>query len=163
MRKHFTLLLSAFLISPNVIADKYTIQVGAYRESTDHILAQAHSLGEVSTRASGTLTFVSIGKYESRDSANADLYRIQTGGFSDAFVRRIPRNAREQTASINTSKISHSHGHDSESHSHGDESHEHLPEPIQRKLDKLTDEEKKNAVILDGKLHIKRGNDFIPI
>jgi len=117
MRKHFTLLLSAFLISPNVIADKYTIQVGAYRESTDHILAQAHSLGEVSTRASGTLTFVSIGKYESRDSANADLYRIQTGGFSDAFV----------------------------------------------KLDKLTDEEKKNAVILDGKLHIKRGNDFIPI
>jgi len=116
-----------------VIADKYTIQVGAYRESTDHILAQAHSLGEVSTRASGTLTFVSIGKYESRDSANADLYRIQTGGFSDAFVRRIPRNAREQTASINT------------------------------KLDKLTDEEKKNAVILDGKLHIKRGNDFIPI
>ena len=66
--------------------------------------------------------------------------------------------ARFNKTAHNKKSESHSHHHGQASHVHDSTTHTHNP-----LLDKLSAEERRMAVYLDGKLHLKRGDEFIPL
>lgn len=150
-----SILLAALLVLSNAVAADFTIQIGAYQNLSDNIIQRAESLGSVKTSSVGKLTRVTIGSYASRESAAQDLARVKASGFDGAFVRTAVSSS---TAAVVAQQASHY-----DTHSHGPDTHVHLPNSIQRKLDEIDIEDRENVVILDGKLHRKVGDSFVPL
>lgn len=146
------------VLATNTYADNFGVQIGAYKNLSDNVLDKASALGDIQTIKSGSVTRVVVGSYSSRKSAQTDLDRAQAAGYSDAFITRLDRT-KSLPASY-SSNSAHSHTSSTGSHGHG---HTHLPNHINAKLKGLSDEELSRAVILDGKLHFKEGDRFIPI
>ncbi len=142
-------------VSIPAMAEHFGVQVGAYRSLSDSTLEQASALGSVTKVSAGELTTVVIGQFESYESALQALDNIKANGFADAFVRRLPHS---EPAPSDVS-----HAGDYESHSHGGVEHVHLPSDIEQRLARMTEEQRKDIVILDGKLHRKVGEQFIPL
>jgi len=153
------------------VSQEYVVQVGVFRYPTDALFAKAESLGTITTQQASGLTKLFVGKYDSLEAANDDLYRIQASGFADAFVRKLDaktvsdRSAIPQTQQASFQRPSepsatHKHAHE---HAPGTPAHRHLNASDQEKLNALSDEERQQAVYLDGKLHLKQGDQFIPL
>ena len=137
------------------MADQYGVQVGAYQSLQDTTLEKASNLGEVLQVNKGGLTSIIVGAYDSYESAQASLGKFQSAGFTDAFVRKLPH----QNAAHHSTGASRDH----ETHNHGGSEHVHLPSGIEQRINQMTEQERQNIVILDGKLHRKVGDQFIPI
>jgi len=153
----FTSFFAFATLSSSVNADNFGIQIGAYKNLSEEALERANALGDLQTVQSGNFTRVLVGSYSSRKDAQAQLSSIQAKGYTDAFVTTINRSSSTQahshavSASHNSSHVSSGHG------------HTHLPNHINSKLSGLSNEELSKAVILDGKLHFKEGDRFIPV
>ena len=142
--KIFVLFFSSLISVSLSHADaNYTVQVGAYGAVDTQEINKLESYGVVNTRQVGSLTRVAVGETADLAEAQTLLAQLQSAGYSDAFIRRTSGQSEVTSA--------HHHSHGSHSHSHSE------------LLDKLSDEERRLAVYLDGKLHLKRGNEFIPV
>ena len=150
-----SMLLAGILVLSNQASAEFTIQIGAYQHLSDNIIQRAESLGPVKTSAAGKLTRVTVGSYTSREGAAADLAKVKASGFDGAFVRTAVGGSSGVVVAQQASHY--------DAHSHGPDTHVHLPNNIQRKLDTIDVEDRDNVVILDGKLHRKIGDTFVPL
>ena len=122
-------------------ASAYTVQIATYRNLPNNFLTSAEAFGEVHTSQADDLTRVSVGSFNDRNEAQKLLSRLKQAGYEDAFINRL---ATSSAASTQHNNATH---HSSE----------------MAKFRNLSDAEKDRAVFVDGKLHLKEGNQFIPV
>ena len=120
----------------------YSIQIGAYKNLPDDLIKTVEKFGDVHTHQSGDLTRISIGNFRSRSKAQEFLLLIHQAGYQDAFISRL------NTIST-TSNRQKTHQSDSISE--------------MTKFSNLSNADKDKAVFIHGKLHLKEGNQFIPV
>lgn len=126
------------LFSCNVLASDFTVQIGAFKQLGTGFTEAAEEFGPVTRRINDVgITVVSVGSYATRDAAERALGAL-VADYPDAFVRSTttiapPANTLAATAQDNA------------------------------RWSQLPPEDRKNVVYLDGKLHIKRGDEFIPL
>lgn len=119
----------------------FSIQIGAYHQVSKALTDSLEQYDNVSTEYANNLTRVLLGKFNSKQEAELLLNRLKEDGYNDAFIR-----------SIGTSSESTNQG-----HSHGRADRDYT------ELDLLDPSDKPFAVYLDGKLHLKKGDTFIPV
>ena len=149
-RTHRLLLLMTGLASIAWAASSHAnwvVQVGAFtREPDPNFLTRAEALGPayLQNRSDGTIA-VNIGPWEDRDMAERQLVDIQNE-FSDAFIKRYrgTGGAAISAAGPSAPSTAQSAGND-------------------ELLKSLSIEERVNVVLLDGRLHYKDGDTFIPL
>lgn len=143
---------SLFIVSSASNADHLSIQVASLTQSNPIFLKEMEAFGKVQTISSGNFTRVLVGNYHDQNSANQALERLVQRGLNDAFITKLTANTE------------HPHSHDQEhslsAENHG---HTHLPDQINQKIAELTPEQREKVVLLDGKLHLKEGDQFIPL
>jgi hypothetical protein len=147
------MLAGAMLLAGPGHADSYTIQIGAFRTPSESFVEPARSVGEIyfNRRDSG-LVALSVGRFDSFDEAQ-DKLPLLAGDFPGAYVRRAEADARSQFSASNTLSAS------AEA-----QPRKNAPSGTEDQLlASLSEAERKNVVYLDGKLHFKDGNRFIPL
>jgi len=147
MRIIRTITLLSGLIPLVANAGSYTVQIGTYR-NPDHTVIEdrmPEDIGEIrtATTASGLTEFL-VGSFGTFSEAEDALERLQGAGFDDAFVRRQGDSPRGSGGTVT----------DEESN---------LPQDDRALLSSLSEEERRSVVYLDGRLHRKIGDQFIPL
>lgn len=122
--------------------DSYSIQIGAYKHLPDHLIKAVEKFGSIHTLKSDGLTRISVGNFNKRSKAQELLLHLKQAGYHDAFISRL---------SINTAKSSREEARPSDTISEMD------------KYSNLSKSDKEKAVFINGKLHLKEGNQFIPV
>lgn len=156
-------ILTFILAAGTAQSATYTIQIGAFKTPSAQYVQAARSVGEVyaTERASGVIA-LSVGSFASNAEANQALARVQQQ-YPEAFVRRASSNNRRtfdeggtpaqwagssRTTSTTASRANVVPRAKSDS---GDI------------LATLTPSERKHVVYLDGILHFKQGDQFLPL
>ena len=149
MNRFITAMLLAVGLSIPAAAAEYVVQIGAFRHPNPSFAEAASTVGQVSNRVTASgLTRVEVGSYASRTAAIEALERLRAAGYDDAFVRRsgagnpAPAALAPRTPAVSAAP---------------------KPRGVQDELASLPADIRRRAVILDGRLHIKEGNRFIPI
>jgi len=122
----------------------YSIQIATYKNLPENFVASAEKYASVHTSQSGGLTRVSVGRFNNRSEAQDLLSQLKLAGYEDAFI--------SQTGSSMTSTLHHDDSH-----------HQKSPGSEMAKFRNLSPSEKDRAVFVDGKLHLKQGDKFIPV
>lgn len=130
-------LVSVIFFCSSAWADKYVIQVGAFHKVTDQTLSTVAHYGDYQQEQSGNLTRLTVGLFQSRQDAEKLLVDVKKD-YPEAFVRMVD----EQLS---------------------DHHHPHFSGPEMEKWQHLTEDQRAHAVYLDGKLHLKYGDDFTSI
>jgi len=144
------LLVSVFIFYSSLIwADQYTIQVGAFREVSEQTLSSVVRYGAYQQEKKGDLMRLMVGSFHSRQDAEALLFEIKKS-FPQAFVRLVDQQEN----------VERHHRLDEKTMDH---QHPHLDGKEMKKWQNLTAEQQGHAVYLDGKLHLKYGDDFTPV
>lgn len=155
------LFLLAIILSGVGHADSFDVQIGAYRNPDNARIDLPANVGELRSilGPSGLTRFV-VGPFANRAEAELALARLEAAGFGDAFIRvtqdgstAASRSALTQTAVSYTKD-------ESVADQRSDAS-----SVSQRDLDifmSLSEEERRDLVFLDGRLHKKVGDEFIP-
>jgi len=148
-----TIALAATLIGWSVAgnAAEYAIQVGAFKNPNAGYAENLRGYGEVNTAQSNSITVFTVGRYGSVAEANADLGRIEAD-YPGAFVRNMPAAARSvATASPRPTAAVQS------------TSTRIRTTPDTQLWESLSDSERRRVVYLDGVLHLKQGDQFVPL
>ncbi len=148
-------MLTTFSATANA-AELFTIQIGAFKTPNDTYSVPARAVGEIyATERSNGVTALSVGRFADVDAASAALAQISRH-YPSAYVRRAHPEAQLRNAPATASKAP-------------------LPpttqtqaanpqQPLETELlSSLTDDERKHVVYLDGKLHYKQGDSFVPL
>ena len=156
------LLLTASWIT---LADSthFSVQVAATKNPDLARFREVTEFGSLYTEETGEgLIRVKVGSYASRAEAEQALSGVQARGFTGAFIT----SATGQSASLpdNTTPSS-------ETITHEVASNEILPEPEENQVtpeqlpawSRLTEDQKRDVVYLDGVLHLRRNGEFIPL
>ena len=150
--------LAVLLTAAIPASAEYTIQVGAFSKPSQAFADQLRELGEVNTAQNGRgMTVFTVGRYESASAAKADVERVRLR-YADAFVRAMPEAARSASVAMTTPAPR----------------QPQAASPARSRLvsgtsqnselwDGLTDEERRRVVYLDGVLHLKQGESFVPL
>ena len=143
MKKFITLALlliisMACITQADQHSSSYRVQIAIYKNLPEDFVASAEKFGSVHTSQAGELTRVSVGSFSNRSEAQDLLSQLKQAGYEDAFI--------SQTGSRMTNT-----------------QHQESPSSEMAKFRNLSDAEKDRAVFVDGKLHLKEGNRFIPI
>ena len=133
-------------------ADAYAVQVAAFATPSPAVAESYRQYGTVRVQRDANWSRVLIGTFADRDDAQLFLLELKREGFTDAFIRVLDSSAVVLDGNGDTE---HSHA--------GTAPHRHMAEPDLQRLHKLSDEEKARAVYLDGELHLKEGERFIPL
>ncbi len=162
-----TLLLSAVMLAggyvQSVNADDYGVQVGAFEVIDPAFIDKLVGYGEIIELSNDGLTRVIVKAGNSRADNEYLLKTLQDAGFGDAFIRSLGATS-EVNASYKRGRKVNPSDHDINSsgeHLHNGQSHRHIEEDAAWL--RLSPEERRNAVYLDGKLHLKQGDEFIPL
>ncbi|MFK8030016.1 MAG: SPOR domain-containing protein [Gammaproteobacteria bacterium] len=158
MVKRIVLMLALFITSATY-ADSFDVQIGAFRYPDASKMKLPAGVGELrSTSGPNGFTRFVVGPYDTRSAAKQALAELRAAGYGSAFIRatrnRIDAyevDSRTSTPTAQTYTAS------QQSTSSG---------PTQRELDqlmRLTEEERRNVVYLDGRLHKKVGDEFVPL
>ncbi|MFK7794853.1 MAG: SPOR domain-containing protein [Gammaproteobacteria bacterium] len=123
-------------------ANSYSVQIATYRNLPNNFLTSAEAFGEVHTSQANGLTRVSIGSFSNRNEAQALLSQLKKAGYEDAFISHLGASSSPSSSEHNNPTS---------------------PSSEMAKFRNLSDAEKDRAVFVDGKLHLKEGNQFIPI
>lgn len=138
--------LLSSLISFTVHAESYGVQIGTYRNpDRDLIEDRVEDIGEIHTSMTATgLTRFHIGSFASLSEAEDALQRLQGAGFEDAFIlgQVDPQLAGAEA---------------------DERAEPSLPQGDSALLSSLSEEERRSVVYLDGRLHKKIGDQFIPL
>ena len=148
----FKLILPLLLaISGNSFAAPvFSIQILASESPDLTHLKTSIGTNEIYTEKTNTgLTRVKVGSYNSKIDAEQDLNTVKSKGFPDAFVTTY--NGNKSTV---PPKEHHEHTSDNK-HSHSTQE----PPALMR----LTEEQKRNVVYLDGVLHLHENGTFTPL
>lgn len=151
--------LSSFA-STSLMADTYGIQVGAFKNVPAGLIGKLEDYAAVTTLQGKAVTSIIVGNYTTVSAAEMTLFELQNAGFSSAFIRDIDK-ARTQVQSSGQTRSSVVNSHDKSS-GNGYE-HPLFNAAEQAKWKTLSPSQQRNAVLLDGKLHLKQGDKFVPI
>ena len=141
-------LVPVIFFCSSVWADNYVIQVGAFHKVSEQTLSTVASYGNYQQEQSGSLTRLTVGSFQYRQDAEKQLVDIKKD-YPEAFVRMVDGGKNKE------------HHHSNEQSS--DHQHPHFSGPEMEKWQHLTEGQRAHAVYLDGKLHLKYGDDFTPI
>ncbi|MDW3095350.1 MAG: SPOR domain-containing protein [Gammaproteobacteria bacterium] len=120
----------------------YSIQIGAYKNPPENLIKRVEKFGVIHTSKFGDITRVNVGSFKSRSKAQEFLLNIQEAGYQDAFISRLNMISA-------TSNLQETHQSDSTSE--------------MTKFRNLSNTDKDKAVFINGKLHLKEDNKFIPV
>lgn len=134
--------------SSNAFASEYVVQIGAFSNDVREYLEPARSYGQIVERATSSgATSYSVGPFGSEVDARTALKLLQEH-YPDAFVRRHwGERAETTTGPIAVEPVIARTGNLSN----------------EQTLANLTAEERERVVYLDGILHVKEGDEFIPL
>lgn len=147
----------ALLAVTSVEAGEWSVQIGAFRDAPAGYTAAAEEVGPLSTtqNAAGVTRF-QIGRYDSRDAAANALAALVGAGYADAFIvkknvkKNVKKGAGPKMARATTSepatpvRVSRS--------SESSDPLADVPESIRSRV-----------VVLDGRYHVKDGDEFTPL
>ncbi len=134
-------------------AAEYTIQVGAFKNPSQSYAENLRSYGEVnSSQSSSGVTVFTVGRYSSVDEAKSDLNRIASD-YPGAFVRNLPSSA-SSTGNISSTRSP------APSKAATQSSRK---TPDTQLWESLSESERRRVVYLDGVLHLKQGDQFVPL
>lgn len=181
------LLLTATLLACCAVTARadYTIQIGAFRNPTDQFAADARRAGPIYlTERAGGIKALSAGRFTSKADAEGTLIELKEY-YPDAFVSELSdralafaaaselaaRAGYQETSSATAANLPNA---DSSSDSSTDKdigesstaaaSSRPVPSSSEQGLlDRLTEDERRRVVYLDGVLHVKSGKTFIPL
>lgn len=150
------------IVSGNTLAENalFSIQIAAtktqalefYKQTTgfDSLYAEESTIG---------LLRIKLGSYVSREEAEKNLITIKNKGFTDAFITPYTKNPMAITASINQSpSVINEIGVIKEY-----KETELLEPKSSPSWARLTEEQKKHLVYVDGVLHVNEGGKFTPL
>jgi hypothetical protein len=152
------ILCSGFLVTP-AMAGNYGVQVGVFRNVSSEFIQELEAFDAVTTVQREGLTRVIVGDFDTISDANIRLEELQNAGFSDAFVRNTGKARAQSSSHISTNTSTN----EQSSQSQDDSELPHYSPSEQAKWDSLSPSQQLNAVLLNGKLHLKQGDKFIPI
>lgn len=155
-------LISALLLTGPAHGNDYTIQIGAFRTPSESFVEPARSVGEIYfNRRDNGLVALSVGRFASFGEAQDNL-ALLAESFPGAYVRRAEAGASSQldTSGKVSSNISSTSSQTASAMPAGSAP---ASGPEDQLLASLSAEERKNVVYLDGKLHVKDGNRFVPL
>jgi cell division septation protein DedD len=139
-----TLLILSLLGAGSALADDYVVQIGAFRQPQADFAERARQVGTVtlSTGTSG-LTRFQVGGFATQREAREALTQLRAAGYADAFVRRLASTAAplEDLPAVGAGPPPHNTS----------------------RLDALPADLRAKVVYLDGVLHVKEGDRFIPL
>ncbi len=131
----------AVLSASAASAAEYVVQIGAFRRPSQDFAAAARQVGEVTTVVTSSgVTLFQVGTFGSFSEANEARSSLRAAGYADAFVRRARRSAASLPAVSAAPPAE------------GATRFERLPAELQAR-----------TVYLDGRLHVKEGDRFIPL
>lgn len=153
MRKIVMLLIlvtGSLPITPSTWASQYAVQLEASK-SPDLNRYEALSVhGKLYTEvADNGYTRTRLGPYENKTKALDVLDKVRTAGYTDAFIAKQQKSEPTTAVTSTTAKRQYDI--------------ENFDVKTLKEWKMLTDEQQANLVYLDGKLHVKNGNDFIPL
>ncbi|MBT8139375.1 MAG: SPOR domain-containing protein [Gammaproteobacteria bacterium] len=139
-----------FCVHANTFAEEnagYSVQIGAFASPAAGLQESLSQFGTVSIDRHGGLSRFLVGQFNERGDAELLRDELRREGYDDAFVR-----ARGKASAAATVTSQH-HSHTNSGQSEADHARIHALSPEQRE----------NVVYLDGVLHIKQGDSFIPL
>jgi len=158
----------------SVAAQTFTVQIGAFREPAAGFVGAAQDHGEVvrESNAEG-LTLVSVGRFEDRDSAEALRVKM-AGSYPDAYVRRIrsgnssvrataPSTTSARASATRTVRAGSLNGLTEAELRTGDGPLLRGSARDKQLWQGLSYEDQQRVVTLDGQLHIKLDDRFVPL
>lgn len=147
MKNNCRLLLLLTLISGHCIADQYAIQLEASKAPRLERFESLSKLGTLYTEAAGNgYIRTRIGPYESKKLALDVLNEVHAAGYTAAIITQ-QKNSYEILPSVSSQQF------DIQS----------FDVKTLKEWSMLTQEQQSNLVYLDGVLHVKNGNRFIPL
>ncbi len=156
------IVLAAIFLSTAAYADSYDVQIGAFRDPDTSKIQLPADVGELRTTAGPNgMTRFMVGPFANRDDAKSALAELKSAGFEGAFIRKSPAQGKAApvTASADADhrqpKMTKEAGRQDQS---SDISQQDLD-----KLMTLSAEERQDIVFLDGRLHRKVGDEFVPL
>ncbi len=153
-----TIITSLLLLTAswNTLADSshFSIQIAATQDANLARFREVTEFGTLSTEETGNgLIRVKIGSFKSRAEAELVLQNIQAKGFTEAFITS-PAN---QTASLPETSIA-----SVSANAEPQKDSTAIPESSPA-WSRLSEEQKRNVVYLDGVLHLRVNGEFIPL
>ena len=147
------LLVVCFFCSWNVLADTalYSIQIAAVKNTPLDFYEQLTGFDSLyAEQSSAGFIKIKFGSYSSREEAEKNLVIVKGKGFSDAFISSYTKQL--DGVSIDTKN------------KHSGRRIDGSIEPSKLPAwSRLTGEQRKNIVYLDGVLHVREGDNFKPI
>ena len=155
-----TIITSLLLLTAswNTLADSshFSIQIAATQDADLTRFREITEFGKLSTEETGSgLIRVKVGSFKSRADAERALQNIRAKGFAEAFitspsikVTSPPKNTETET--VNSTPIK------------PQDNDVVIPEATPA-WSRLTEEQKRNVVYLDGVLHLRVNGEFIPL
>ena len=90
MRKLISSLALFLVLTSNVSASDYTVQIGAYKSLTEQTIEQAQGHGDVfHHRGDDNLERLYIGRFNNRSDANSMRDSLLASGFEGAFITKL--------------------------------------------------------------------------
>lgn len=143
-------------------AELYTIQIGAFKHPSAQYTEPAQAVGAIyATERDNGVIALSVGRFDSSDSASAALEQIRDA-YPSAYVRRAHGNARQQFGSSTTAGSSRPAFAASGSVK-ATPTAPATQSDADSLLASLSAKERKHVVYLDGELHFKQGEQFVPL
>ncbi len=90
----FLLFCSSFSHSERAIEvfeQKYSVQIGAFRQVSTELIDQLKQYGSIHTQAIGELTRVMVGQFSQKKDAALLLNELVSEGYTDAFITKLEK------------------------------------------------------------------------
>lgn len=153
MKKHYELLILLPLITGQAWASQYAVQLEASKTPQPEKFSTLSIHGNVYTEAaSNGYIRTRLGPYNSKGRALEVLNEVHQAGYPNAIIAKHQSNSSTTITPAITSKSA-KHKYDIEN----------FDVKTLEEWKMLTPEQQNNLVYLDGKLHVKNGDSFIPL
>lgn len=148
------ILILLTLITGSAWASQYAVQLEASKSPSLDRYKDLSEYGRLYTVAANNgYTRTRLGPYENKSKALDVLDKVQAAGYTDAFIAKQQNG--DTTPSVSSSVKSHT--------SKRQYDIENFDVKTLKEWKMLTPEQQANLVYLDGILHVKNGNKFIPL
>lgn len=144
------LIIGSLLFSLSSFASQYAVQLEASKSPDIGRYESLSAYGKLYTIAADNgYTRTRLGPYASKTKALEVLDNVRAAGFTDAFIAKQQSGTKSTANQSVTTK--------------GQFDIETFDVKTLKEWKMLTPEQQANLVYLDGKLHVKNGNEFTPL
>ena len=153
MKKHYKLLILLPFVTGQAWASQYAIQLEASRSPQPEQFNSLDVHGNIYTEAANNgYIRTRLGPYGSKSRALEVLNEVHQAGFPNAIIAKHKNNVSTSPSQAITKKSA-NRQYDIED----------FDVKTLKEWKMLTPEQQNNLVYLDGKLHVKNGDSFIPL